>query len=59
MEAAGKDVVRVRLDSLISVRDALLANGVKLVDDGDATAGGPGVRLSLGRLHRTPTATCG
>lgn len=46
MEAAGKDVVRVRLDTLIRVRDALLAKGVKLVDDGDTSPDGPGVRLS-------------
>ncbi len=45
MEAAAGGGVRVRLETLIRVRDALLAKGVRLVGDGDTSGGGSGVRL--------------
>jgi len=48
MEATGKKTVSVRLATLIRVRDALQKMGVALVDDGDVSPGGPGVRLRKG-----------
>jgi transcriptional regulator with XRE-family HTH domain len=52
MEAAGENVVRVRLDTLIRVRDALLAKGVIFLDHGDA-ATGLGVALRSVRQEGT------
>jgi DNA-binding XRE family transcriptional regulator len=46
MEARGKDTVRVRLDTVIRVGNALRRRGVILLDDGDKTDGGVGVRLA-------------
>jgi DNA-binding XRE family transcriptional regulator len=46
MEARGKETVRVRLDTVIRVGQALRRRGVILLDDGDKTDGGVGVRLS-------------
>ncbi|BBD37527.1 transcriptional regulator [Aminobacter sp. Y103A] len=45
MEARGSEVVRVRLDTVIRVGNALRRHGVILMDDGDRTDGGVGVRL--------------
>lgn len=42
MEAKGSEVVRVRLDTLYKVQDALKAFGVIFVEENGA---GPGVRL--------------
>ena len=45
MEAVGGNRVKVRTDTLDAVADALRAEGVLFLDDGDVTAGGAGVRL--------------
>lgn len=45
MEGRGKETVRVRLDTVIRVGNALRGRGVILLDDGDRTNGGVGVRL--------------
>lgn len=44
MEGAGAERIRVRTDTLDSVIDALKAEGVVIIDDGQSD-GGPGVRL--------------
>lgn len=46
MEAKGMDVVRVRLDTLYRVQDALKAAGVIFVEENGE---GPGVRLKKSR----------
>ncbi|MBO6725543.1 MAG: hypothetical protein JJ911_07785 [Rhizobiaceae bacterium] len=46
MEAAGDAIVRVRLDTLLRVQEALEATGVIFLDAGEVKGGGPGVRLA-------------
>lgn len=44
-EGAGQETVRGRIDTLEATRSALFTAGVELLDDGQASASGPGVRL--------------
>ncbi|MEO5756033.1 MAG: helix-turn-helix transcriptional regulator [Mesorhizobium sp.] len=45
MEGFGAERVKVRTDTLDAVTDALRSAGVFFMDEGEAPAGGPGVRL--------------
>eukprot|EP01132_Coremiostelium_polycephalum_P007100 gene7100-8755_t len=44
-EGAGQAIVRGRIDTLEAIRSALFTAGVELLDDGQTSASGPGVRL--------------
>lgn len=48
MEARGAEVIRVRLDTIDAVRGALRAAGVILLEDGQLSNDGIGVRLIKG-----------
>ncbi len=48
MEAAGGETIRVRLDTIEAVRAALKAAGVLMLDDGQLSNDGIGVRLIKG-----------
>jgi hypothetical protein len=45
-EGAGTGVVRGRLDTMDAIRAAFRAKGVELLDDGQVSTGGLGVRFT-------------